>query len=197
MTEEKEVAAPKGTRGAFQHSAPQIAQKATPINSIETKEKPRTKTEMEELNRVLGGGIVSGSLVLIGGDPGIGKSTLLLQVSALLAKAGKKVLYISGEESIRQTKMRAERLDAVSGDLLIFAETNLELTEAALDKIAKEGYDPEYGARPLRRSLQKYVEDRLSEELLKGTAIAGQRIIFDVQDEEFIVRTNEEAVKKS
>lgn len=76
-------------------------------------------------------------------------------------------------------------------------DIDLELTEAALDKIAKEGYDPEYGARPLRRSLQKYVEDRLSEELLKGTAIAGQRIIFDVQDEEFIVRTNEEAVKKS
>ncbi|ANU15792.1 ATP-dependent Clp protease ATP-binding subunit ClpC [Planococcus maritimus] len=76
-------------------------------------------------------------------------------------------------------------------------DIDLELTEAALDKIAKEGYDPEYGARPLRRSLQKYVEDRLSEELLKGTAIAGQKIIFDVKDEEFFVRTNEEAVKKS
>ncbi|MGB6777478.1 MAG: DNA repair protein RadA [Planococcus citreus] len=135
MTEETEVAAPKGTRGAFQHSAPQIAQKATPINSIKTKEEPRTKTEMEELNRVLGGGIVSGSLVLIGGDPGIGKSTLLLQVSALLAKAGKKVLYISGEESIRQTKMRAERLDAVSGDLLIFAETNLELIHHTIEEV--------------------------------------------------------------
>ncbi|MBU9674594.1 ATP-dependent Clp protease ATP-binding subunit [Planococcus sp. CP5-4] len=76
-------------------------------------------------------------------------------------------------------------------------DIDLELTEAALDKIAKEGYDPEYGARPLRRSLQKHVEDRLSEELLKGTAIAGQKIIFDVQDDEFVVRTNEGAVEKS
>ncbi|ALS75495.1 ATP-dependent Clp protease ATP-binding subunit ClpC [Planococcus rifietoensis] len=76
-------------------------------------------------------------------------------------------------------------------------DIDLELTEAALDKIAKEGYDPEYGARPLRRSLQKHVEDRLSEELLKGTAIAGQKIVFDVQGDEFIVRTNEGAVEKS
>ncbi|GKW47672.1 ATP-dependent protease ATP-binding subunit ClpC [Planococcus sp. NCCP-2050] len=68
---------------------------------------------------------------------------------------------------------------------------DLELTDAALEKVAKEGYDPEYGARPLRRALQKYVEDRLSEELLKGTAIAGQRIVFDVEDDEFVVRTNE------
>ena len=66
---------------------------------------------------------------------------------------------------------------------------DLELTDAALEKIAKEGYDPEYGARPLRRSLQKHVEDRLSEELLKGTAIAGQHIVFDVENDEFIVRT--------
>ncbi|MDE4085138.1 ATP-dependent Clp protease ATP-binding subunit [Planococcus maritimus] len=82
-------------------------------------------------------------------------------------------------------------------DRLKEQDIDLELTEAALDKIAKEGYDPEYGARPLRRSLQKHVEDRLSEELLKGTAIAGQKIIFDVQGEEFIVRTNEGAVEKS
>ncbi|MGM0899294.1 MAG: ATP-dependent Clp protease ATP-binding subunit [Bacillota bacterium] len=76
-------------------------------------------------------------------------------------------------------------------------DIDLELTEAALDKIAKEGYDPEYGARPLRRSLQKHVEDRLSEELLKGTAIAGQRIVFDVEDNEFVVRMKEGAVEKS
>ncbi|MBB5181761.1 ATP-dependent Clp protease ATP-binding subunit ClpC [Planomicrobium koreense] len=66
---------------------------------------------------------------------------------------------------------------------------DLELTDAALEKIAKEGYDPEYGARPLRRSLQKHVEDRLSEELLKGTAIAGQHIVFDVENDEFVIRT--------
>jgi len=76
-------------------------------------------------------------------------------------------------------------------------DIDLELTEAALDKIAKEGYDPEYGARPLRRSLQKHVEDRLSEEVLKGTAIAGQRIVFDVQDDDFVVRMKEGAAEKS
>lgn len=76
-------------------------------------------------------------------------------------------------------------------DRLKEQDIDLELTDAALEKVAKEGYDPEYGARPLRRSLQKNVEDRLSEELLKGTALSGQRIIFDVEDDEFIVRTNE------
>ena len=69
----------------------------------------RTKTEMEEFNRVLGGGVVPGSLVLIGGDPGIGKSTLLLQVSTQLSQVG-TVLYVSGEESAQQIKLRAERL---------------------------------------------------------------------------------------
>lgn len=81
-------------------------------------------------------------------------------------------------------------------DRLKEQDIDLELTEAALEKVAKEGYDPEYGARPLRRSLQKYVEDRLSEELLKGTALSGQRIIFDVEDDDFIVRTKETAEAK-
>lgn len=81
-------------------------------------------------------------------------------------------------------------------DRLKEQDIDLELTEAALEKVAKEGYDPEYGARPLRRSLQKHVEDRLSEELLKGTALSGQRIIFDVEDDEFIVRTNQAAEAK-
>ncbi|CAM5312808.1 DNA repair protein RadA OS=Lysinibacillus sphaericus OX=1421 GN=radA PE=3 SV=1 [Lysinibacillus sphaericus] len=90
---------------------------------------------MGELNRVLGGGIVPGSLVLIGGDPGIGKSTLLLQVSALLSNKGHRVLYISGEESIRQTKLRAERLGVVSQELYIYSETNLELLNQTIDDV--------------------------------------------------------------
>ncbi|RNF38665.1 ATP-dependent protease ATP-binding subunit ClpC [Planococcus salinus] len=81
------------------------------------------------------------------------------------------------------TKQLTERLKEQNIDL--------ELTDAALEKVAKEGYDPEYGARPLRRALQKHVEDRLSEEVLKGTALAGQRITFDVEDDEFVVRTKE------
>lgn len=137
MVEEVEVAVPKGTRGAFQHSA-SVPQKATPINSIETQDEPRVDTKLGEMNRVLGGGIVPGSLVLIGGDPGIGKSTLLLQVSAMLANNGHRVLYISGEESIRQTKLRAERLDASSPELFIYAETNLELIHHTIEDVAPD-----------------------------------------------------------
>ncbi len=85
-----------------------------------------------ELDRVLGGGIVAGSLVLIGGDPGIGKSTLLLQVTRDLAKDGKKVLYVSGEESLNQIKMRADRLGNDYGNMLLFCETNLDDIESAI-----------------------------------------------------------------
>ncbi len=79
------------------------------MTDVTMAEEPRVKTEMQELNRVLGGGIVPGSLVLIGGDPGIGKSTLLLQVSGQLSQTGGTVLYVSGEESANQIKMRAGR----------------------------------------------------------------------------------------
>ena len=80
------------------------------LSSIDTKEEDRISTGMEELNRVLGGGIVRGSLVLVGGDPGIGKSTLLLQVCQKLAAEKHEVLYISGEESLKQIKLRAARI---------------------------------------------------------------------------------------
>lgn len=133
MVEEVEVVA-KGPRGAFQHSAT-VTQKAIPIIQVEAAEESRVATEMGELNRVLGGGIVPGSLVLIGGDPGIGKSTLLLQVSALLSNKGHRVLYISGEESIRQTKLRAERLGVISQELYIYSETNLELLNQTIDDV--------------------------------------------------------------
>ncbi|MGD6857611.1 DNA repair protein RadA [Bacillus infantis] len=127
MVEETEKPAAGGRRGAFAHSAGvTLASKATPITSIETVNEPRIYTDLKELNRVLGGGVVRGSLVLIGGDPGIGKSTLLLQVSNQLARKDHSVLYISGEESMRQTKLRADRLGVVSDNLLVYAETNLE-----------------------------------------------------------------------
>jgi len=133
MVEEIEVTT-KGPRRSFQHSE-STAQKATPITAIEIAEEPRVDTDLDELNRVLGGGIVPGSLVLIGGDPGIGKSTLLLQVSALLANKGQRVLYMSGEESVRQTKLRAERLGVTSSELYIYSETNLELVNEAIDSV--------------------------------------------------------------
>ena len=77
--------------------------------NVSTDEDERIQTQIQELDRVLGGGIVEGSLVLVGGDPGIGKSTLLLQVCQKLSSINKKVLYISGEESLKQIKLRANR----------------------------------------------------------------------------------------
>ncbi|GGG28983.1 DNA repair protein RadA [Lysinibacillus alkalisoli] len=133
MVEEVEMVA-KGPRGAFKHSSSTSA-KATPIVDIKTEQEPRVPTTLHEFNRVLGGGIVPGSLVLIGGDPGIGKSTLLLQVSAILSNAGHRVLYISGEESIRQTKLRAERLGVTSKELYIYAETNLEFLNQTIEEV--------------------------------------------------------------
>ncbi|MFT4415693.1 DNA repair protein RadA [Fredinandcohnia humi] len=112
-------------KGAFAHSSPTVQRKPSPITSIETVNEPRMYTTNKEFNRVLGGGIVQGSLVLIGGDPGIGKSTLLLQVSAQLA-AQNKVLYISGEESVKQTKLRSDRLGVTSEQLFVLSETDLE-----------------------------------------------------------------------
>ena len=97
-----------------------------PIGEVAMSETSRIKTGIGEFDRVLGGGVVSGSAVLIGGDPGIGKSTLLLQALNKIASSDYKVLYISGEESVRQTKMRAERLSALSPQLFVLAENSLE-----------------------------------------------------------------------
>lgn len=115
---EEEVRAPKGvaTRSSV----------LTCLKHIPALEFERAKTGIGELDRVLGGGIVSGSLVLLGGDPGIGKSTLLLQAGDALSSRGKKVLYISGEESVRQVRMRADRLGIEGENIFIVNETNID-----------------------------------------------------------------------
>lgn len=110
------------------------AGKPVTLGEIESGGEERFKTHMEELDRVLGGGIVKGSLVLVGGDPGIGKSTLLLQVCRYLAGDGRKVLYISGEESLQQIKLRAERLGDFSDHLSLFCETSMEAVEGTVKK---------------------------------------------------------------
>ncbi|WP_100400572.1 DNA repair protein RadA [Bacillus sp. FJAT-44742] len=110
-------------------------QKAQSITKISGEREARINTSIMELNRVLGGGIVPGSLVLVGGDPGIGKSTLLLQMSAILAARGHKVLYISGEESVKQTKLRADRLTIQADKLFVLAETDMEYIERAIDEV--------------------------------------------------------------
>lgn len=109
--------------------------KATPIGLVQSGQEPRMDAGMAELNRVLGGGMVPGSLILVGGDPGIGKSTILLQMSHFLANSKHRVLYISGEESTKQTKLRAERLGANSEQLYVLSETDLERIEGEIDEI--------------------------------------------------------------
>lgn len=104
------------------------------LREIALSEEERQSTRIQELDRVLGGGIVPGSLVLVGGDPGIGKSTLLLQVCRNLAAMGRSVLYISGEESLRQIKLRANRLGEFTDQLELLCETNLEVIREVIER---------------------------------------------------------------
>lgn len=119
----------------MQDTAFHTKEKATSIIHIESSSEQRIHTDLQELNRVLGGGIVPGSLVLVGGDPGIGKSTLLLQISLNLAQKNLKVLYISGEESTKQMKLRADRLNALSPELYVLCETNFDHIEEAIEQV--------------------------------------------------------------
>lgn len=108
---------------------------AVRLKEISFTEDPRIKTGIYELDRLLGGGIVKGSLTLVGGDPGIGKSTLLLQASQAIAQQGLIVLYICGEESILQTSLRAKRLGVSSEHLLLLSETNFEAIKEQIDAL--------------------------------------------------------------
>ena len=108
------------------------------LSGISLEDESRMNSGMKELDRVLGGGIVRGSLVLVGGDPGIGKSTLLLQVCRNLTDQKRKVLYISGEESLAQIKMRAKRIGEFGESLYLLCETNLEVIRKAIEKMRPE-----------------------------------------------------------
>ena len=108
--------------------------KVIPISQIEMTHDRRISTGMKELDRVLGGGIVQGSMVLVGGDPGIGNSTLLLQVCKNLSDQQISVLYISGEESLQQIRIRAERIGTFGDSLKLLCETNLDTTKAVIDR---------------------------------------------------------------
>ena len=104
------------------------------LNDVQSSSEERLDTHIKELNRVLGGGIVPGSLVLVGGDPGIGKSTLLLQTCRSLSDQHTSVLYISGEESLQQIKMRADRIGTFSDDMMLLCETNLDLIQGVIEE---------------------------------------------------------------
>lgn len=136
FTEEIVKAASTGMGGALKSVIPS-AEKARPVtfSDISLSEEERKKTGIEELDRVLGGGIVPGSLTLVGGDPGIGKSTLLLQVCQRLAEQHVGILYISGEESLKQIKMRAIRIGSFTDDLTLLCETNLSIIEEVIRRV--------------------------------------------------------------
>jgi DNA repair protein RadA/Sms len=128
-----------------------------PIDSIDIENEKRLLTAIHEFDRVLGGGIVAGSLILIGGDPGIGKSTLMLQALYGLAGRGHRVLYVSGEESIRQIRLRSKRLGSVSPNILVVSEVEVEAILAMIDSIRPEVvvidsiqtmFSPELGSAP-------------------------------------------------
>ncbi len=130
FVEEKISVTTAKTAGAVRLNESKLAT----LSQVSMEKEPRMTTQIQELDRVLGGGIVPGSLILVGGDPGIGKSTLLLQVCRNLSNIKKSVLYISGEESLKQIKMRAERLGDFSETLSLFCETNLETVRAVIEK---------------------------------------------------------------
>ncbi len=154
MVEEKAPAAARTGGGGIHRKE---TARPSSLSEVSIQEDTRMLTHMEELDRVLGGGIVPGSLTLVGGDPGIGKSTLLLQVCRRLAADGRKVLYISGEESLRQIKIRANRLGEFSDNLLLLCETGLRTVEQTIRSVMPDVtiidsiqtmYDEEISAAP-------------------------------------------------
>ncbi|MBE1447221.1 DNA repair protein RadA [Paenibacillus sp. OAS669] len=179
-------------------------EKPVSIINIKSSEEQRIVTRNKELNRVLGGGLVPGSLLLVGGDPGIGKSTLLLQTSHDLTLSNQKVLYVSGEESVRQTKLRADRLNAASEQLFVLCETNLELIEAAIEEVQPDFvvidsiqtvYHPAIGSAPgsvsqvrectghfMRIAKIKGIATVLVGHVTKEGAIAGPRMLEHMVD---------------
>ncbi len=130
----EQSAAPRGPSPAARGAS---ASRAVPITQVGIGDgaEVRLRIGIGELDRVLGGGLVTGSLTLLGGDPGVGKSTLLLTAMQAFAGRGVRVLYVSGEESARQVRLRAERLGAVSEELWLLSETSLEAVQAAVDEV--------------------------------------------------------------
>ena len=135
---EEEIRNPKSEIRNKSEIKNQKTEKPIPITEVDFRSEERMPTGLAELDRVLGGGVVAGSAVLVAGEPGIGKSTMMLQAAEALAKK-EKVLYVSGEESTKQIRLRAERLGTLSKNLIIFPETNLFAVERAIDEI-KPGF---------------------------------------------------------
>ena len=177
---------------------------ALPMRQISADEQIYQTTGIGELDRVLGGGIVEGEMVLVGGEPGIGKSTLLLQMSASLSARGKRVLYISGEESRKQIKLRAQRLNAAQSDMLLLSENAMDKVREKLEAIRPDFcivdsvqtmYLPELASAPgsvsqVRESasiLMRYAKENgcgmvLVGHVTKEGALAGPRVLEHMVD---------------
>src|ERR1700682_2114387 len=194
--------APAG-RGAARASAAGPS-KAIALSEIEAEAAPRRPLAWEELNRVLGGGIVPGSLVLVGGEPGVGKSTLLMHAAAQVARHGGRVLYVSGEESAQQVRMRAERLGALESGIFLLAENDLDaicdsISAAppllaiidSIQTVTDAGFEGSAGsvtqvresaARLMRLAKETGVPIFLVGHVTKDGAIAGPRVLEHIVD---------------
>ncbi|MDQ4215461.1 DNA repair protein RadA [Microbacterium sp. ASV81] len=133
-----EQAAPTGIVRQVTATAPAAGRAARPITSLTSQESPRRSSGVAEFDRVLGGGIVPGAAILLSGEPGVGKSTLLLEVAAAGARSGRRVLYASGEESTAQVRLRAERTGALHDELYLAAETDLGTILGHIDEVSPE-----------------------------------------------------------
>jgi len=195
--EEKQPVKQSGSRSAT--GAAPVA-----LHTITAQQDDRTPTGISELDRVLGGGLVPGAVILIGGDPGIGKSTLVLQALTKLSEAGRKVLYVSGEESARQIRMRAERLGPLPENVLILAETSLEHISTHINECepsvlvidsVQTVYSPELESAPGSVSQLRETSSRLIQlakrtdtttfligHVTKDGAIAGPRVLEHMVD---------------
>jgi DNA repair protein RadA/Sms len=181
-------------------------EKAKPLrlSDIKSEVEERMATGIQELDRVLGGGIVQGSLILVGGDPGIGKSTMMLQICQTLSRLNKKVLYVSGEESLHQIKMRAKRLSVANEELLLYAQTNMNIIESVIMKEKPDVlmidsiqtmYNEEIGSVPgsvsqvrevtahlMRLAKQMNIATFIVGHVTKDGAIAGPRVLEHMVD---------------
>ncbi|MBN2909239.1 DNA repair protein RadA [Polycladomyces sp. WAk] len=202
MVEERETTGSRA--GGWGGVSRKKQQKAVPITRVEQVRQTRADTGIRELNRVLGGGVVPGSLILVGGDPGIGKSTLLLQASFQLAVRGVLVLYVSGEESAEQTRMRADRLGALDERLLVASETDLTAVESLVEQVQPKVlvidsiqtiYHPDLGSAPgsvaqvrectgqlMRLAKERGVTVIIVGHVTKAGAIAGPRLLEHMVD---------------
>ena len=197
--ESKPEGKPYSTLSNFAQAEPVL------LKDVENKEEMRLKTDILELDRVLGGGVVKGGVVLLGGDPGIGKSTISLQISHQLARAGSKILYVSGEESVQQTRLRAQRLGGLnSGLLYIVYQTDLSRIIDYIQKIKPEAviidsiqviFNPEIASSPGSVSQVRECSNILTRlakscaismfiigHVTKEGAIAGPRVLEHIVD---------------